>query len=106
MATGTRWAAIFNVLGHVPEVGETVDSNGVQLRVERMEGQRITSVSVDRADPRQDRERDLGAAMISVPASSPLWGAARQVDPAEQDPGRRSRSSATTPTTAHKSEAC
>ncbi|NBW94845.1 MAG: efflux RND transporter permease subunit, partial [Bacteroidetes bacterium] len=29
---------IFNVLGHVPEVGETVDSNGVQLRVERMEG--------------------------------------------------------------------
>jgi CBS domain containing-hemolysin-like protein len=40
---------IFNVLGHVPEVGETVDSNGVQLRVERMEGRRITSVSVDRA---------------------------------------------------------
>jgi CBS domain containing-hemolysin-like protein len=40
---------IFNVLGHVPEVGETVDSNGVQLRVERMEGRRITSVSVDRS---------------------------------------------------------
>jgi CBS domain containing-hemolysin-like protein len=37
------------VLGHVPEVGETVDSNGVQLRVERMEGRRITSVSVDRS---------------------------------------------------------
>ena len=40
---------IFSVLGHVPEVGETVDSNGVQLRVERMEGRRITSVSVDQA---------------------------------------------------------
>ncbi|HAB58602.1 MAG TPA: hypothetical protein DCE75_11175 [Acidimicrobiaceae bacterium] len=40
---------IFNVLGHIPEVGETVDSNGVQLRVERMEGRRITSVSVDQA---------------------------------------------------------
>ncbi|MEO0495606.1 MAG: hemolysin family protein [Actinomycetota bacterium] len=40
---------IFNTLGHVPEVGETVDSNGVQLRVERMEGRRITSVRVDRA---------------------------------------------------------
>ncbi|MEM8705306.1 MAG: hemolysin family protein [Actinomycetota bacterium] len=42
---------IFNTLGHVPEVGETVESNGVQLRVERMEGRRITSVRVDRTVP-------------------------------------------------------
>ena len=39
---------IFNTLGHVPEVGETVESNGVHLRVERIEGRRITSVRVDR----------------------------------------------------------
>ena len=47
---------IFNTLGHVPEVGETVESNGVHLRVERIEGRRITSVRVDRPVAESARE--------------------------------------------------
>jgi putative hemolysin len=35
---------IFNTLGHVPAVGEWIEEGGVQLRVERMEGRRITRV--------------------------------------------------------------
>ena len=35
---------IFNTLGHVPEVGESVETVGLRLRVERMEGRRITRV--------------------------------------------------------------
>ncbi|MEM9468428.1 MAG: hemolysin family protein [Actinomycetota bacterium] len=38
---------IFTTLGHVPEVGESIETNGVRLRVERMQGRRITSVRVD-----------------------------------------------------------
>ena len=35
---------IFNTLGHVPAVGESIVEGGVRLRVERMEGRRITRV--------------------------------------------------------------
>jgi CBS domain containing-hemolysin-like protein len=35
---------IFNTVGHVPELGETVSTAGLELRVERMEGRRITRV--------------------------------------------------------------
>jgi magnesium and cobalt exporter, CNNM family len=35
---------IFNTLGHVPAVGEWVEEGGVRLRVEQMEGRRITRV--------------------------------------------------------------
>ncbi|MDW3218677.1 MAG: hemolysin family protein [Acidimicrobiales bacterium] len=35
---------IFNTLGHVPAVGESIEEGGVRLRVERMEGRRITRV--------------------------------------------------------------
>jgi len=38
---------IFTTLGHVPEVGESIETGGVRLRVERMQGRRITSVRVD-----------------------------------------------------------
>ena len=38
---------IFTTLGHVPEPGESIETNGVRLRVERMQGRRITSVRVD-----------------------------------------------------------
>jgi len=37
---------VFNVLGRVPEPGETVTSEGYDFTVERMEGQRIMSVLV------------------------------------------------------------
>ena len=39
---------IFNTLGHVPDVGEAVEAGGVRLRVERMEGRRITRVRLTR----------------------------------------------------------
>ncbi len=35
---------IFNTLGHVPSVGEWIEEGGVRLRVEQMEGRRITRV--------------------------------------------------------------
>jgi len=35
---------IFNILGHVPEVGDTVDDGSIRFRVERLEGRRITRV--------------------------------------------------------------
>ena len=42
----------------VPEVGESIETNGVRLGVERMEGRRITSVRVDRLPAEQPREVD------------------------------------------------
>jgi putative hemolysin len=35
---------IFNTLGHVPEVGESIEIGGLTLKVERMQGRRITRV--------------------------------------------------------------
>ena len=35
---------IFGTLGRIPEVGETVEMEGVELKVERMQGRRITRV--------------------------------------------------------------
>jgi putative hemolysin len=37
---------IFNTLGHVPTVGEAVDVDGFRLRVERLQGRRITRVRI------------------------------------------------------------
>ncbi len=39
---------IFNTLGHVPEIGESVDNGRVRLCVEQMEGRRITRVRLTR----------------------------------------------------------
>ena len=39
---------IFSTLGHVPEVGETVEVDGLKLRVEHMQGRRITQVRLTR----------------------------------------------------------
>lgn len=39
---------IFNTLGHVPDVGATVESDELRLRVERMQGRRITRVRLTR----------------------------------------------------------
>jgi CBS domain containing-hemolysin-like protein len=44
---------IFNTLGHVPDVGETLDVDGYRFRVERLQGRRITRV---RVTPLGDRE--------------------------------------------------
>jgi putative hemolysin len=37
---------IFSLLGHVPRPGEVVEVDGVRLRVERVQGRRITRVRV------------------------------------------------------------
>ena len=39
---------IFGTLGHVPDVGETVEVDGLKLRVEHMQGRRITRVRLTR----------------------------------------------------------
>lgn len=39
---------IFSTLGHVPAVGETVEVDGLRLRVEHMQGRRITRVRLTR----------------------------------------------------------
>lgn len=39
---------IFGTLGHVPEIGEAVELDGLRLRVEHMEGRRITRVRLTR----------------------------------------------------------
>ena len=45
---------VFNLLGRVPEGGETITSEGYDFTVERMEGQRIMSVLVaPSAEPRE-----------------------------------------------------
>jgi putative hemolysin len=49
---------IFNLLGHVPYVGETVEVDGHRLRVERMIGRRITQVRVTRTAPGDDDESE------------------------------------------------
>lgn len=42
---------IFNTLGHIPEVGESLDANGHRLTVERIQGRRIARVRIDVAAP-------------------------------------------------------
>jgi magnesium and cobalt exporter, CNNM family len=39
---------VFNLLGHVPEEGETVRFQGLELRTERVQGRRIASVRITR----------------------------------------------------------
>ena len=46
----TEWdtvgGLVFNLLGHVPEAGETVRFQGLEFRTERVDGRRITSVAI------------------------------------------------------------
>jgi len=44
---------VFNLLGHVPEEGETVRFHDLELRTERVQGRRIVSVQIARV-PRRD----------------------------------------------------
>ena len=46
---------IFSTLGHVPTVGESIEEGGVLLKVERMEGRRITKVRLTPVDLLEDR---------------------------------------------------
>jgi CBS domain containing-hemolysin-like protein len=42
---------ILNLLGHVPEEGEVVRFQGLELRAERVQGRRIASVRITRLEP-------------------------------------------------------
>ena len=70
----TEWdtvaGLVFNLLGHVPEEGETVEFQGLSLRTERVQGRRIGSVRITRLpavdpdaapDVAPDRERHIEA---------------------------------------------
>jgi putative hemolysin len=51
----------FNLLGHVPTEGETVDFNGHRLRAEKVQGRRIGRVRISRLasfQPQRERERE------------------------------------------------
>ncbi|MEX2100458.1 MAG: transporter associated domain-containing protein, partial [Acidimicrobiia bacterium] len=45
---------VFNLLGHVPDEGETVCFQGLELRTEQVEGRRIASVVITRLAPGGD----------------------------------------------------
>jgi CBS domain containing-hemolysin-like protein len=51
----TEWdtvgGLVFNLLGHVPEAGETVRFQGLEFRTERVEGKRIQSVVIEHVPP-------------------------------------------------------
>ena len=51
-----------NTLGHVAEVGETVDIGGVTLRVERMEGKAVAAVSLPATPDQVEKMREELAA--------------------------------------------
>jgi CBS domain containing-hemolysin-like protein len=46
----------FNLLGHVPTEGETVDFNGHRLRAEKVQGRRIGRVRISKLAQREQRE--------------------------------------------------
>ena len=61
---------VFNLLGHVPEVGETVRFQALEFRAERVVGRRITSVLITPVEPEPSED-----------------------DPDESEPGVRAESS-------------
>jgi len=51
----TEWdtvgGLVFNLLGHVPDEGETVRFQDLEFRTERVQGRRIVSVRISHAAP-------------------------------------------------------
>jgi magnesium and cobalt exporter, CNNM family len=68
----TEWdtvsGLVFNLLGHVPDEGETVRFQDLELRTERVQGRRIESVII-RKVPREDDAGDV------APGEHPVAGA-------------------------------
>ncbi len=58
---------ILNLLGHVPEEGETVRFQGLELRTERVQGRRIASVRITRL-AEAEADADTGAVADETPA--------------------------------------
>jgi CBS domain containing-hemolysin-like protein len=61
---------VFNLLGRVPEGGETVPCEGYDFMVERMEGQRIMSVLVSPSRVAEDRVAPVSPD-VAEPSPSP-----------------------------------
>jgi magnesium and cobalt transporter len=61
----TEWdtvgGLVFNLQGHVPDEGESVGFQGLQFRTERVQGRRIVSVVITRAEANADAGADAGA---------------------------------------------
>lgn len=51
---------VLDALGHIPEVGETVEGDGYSVRVTDVQGRKIEEVIVTRKPRRADDERDEG----------------------------------------------
>ncbi len=61
-AWDTVGGLVFDLLGHVPEAGESVTSDGLRLEVDRVNGRRIERVSIDRVSgPPAEASADAGA---------------------------------------------
>jgi putative hemolysin len=72
----TEWdtvsGLVFNLLGHVPDEGETVRFEDLELRTERVQGRRIVSVLIKRVTSADDELTDVEARDHPVAgASSP-----------------------------------
>ena len=52
---------VFNLLGHVPEAGETVRFQGLEFRTEQVDGRRIALVSIVPVAPRSDHTESDGS---------------------------------------------
>ena len=61
----TEWdtvgGLVLNLLGHVPDEGEIVRFEELELRAERVQGHRIVSVRIIRHEPRPDEGESAGA---------------------------------------------
>jgi CBS domain containing-hemolysin-like protein len=61
----TLGGLIFDGLGHVPEVGESITSAGLSLTVEAIEGRRITRVRVVRTESLDALSENATTEMVS-----------------------------------------
>ncbi len=52
---------ILNLLGHVPEEGEVVQFDGIEFRIERVQGRRIASVRITHVVPAPDADSGAGS---------------------------------------------
>jgi CBS domain containing-hemolysin-like protein len=71
----TQWdtvgGLILNLLGHVPEEGEVVRFQELELRAERVQGHRIVSVCIVRHDASDDAHVDVARNQRSVADAPP-----------------------------------
>ncbi len=71
----TEWdtvgGLVFNLLGHVPDEGETVGFQGLEFRTERVQGRRIVSVVIRRVESPDGTDDESGAPEHLADAAPP-----------------------------------